>query len=179
MESNALESNDTAHHVLIALERVPLRRQIQNELSRLGYDVTVVGGGRQLLGFLRAAVMQYHDLGGAIPSIVPDAIVTDARMPRSAGVDALDQLRNLTRVRVVLIADFADEGVRRYARWHDALVVDEPFDDELLLSSIVDAVSPEWDDLDQDDDDDDDLLHDGYSSIRPRQHGGSRRAPPY
>jgi len=179
METDVLESNATQpRHVLIALEQPELRRRLQVELSRMGHDVTVVGGGRQLLGFLRAAVMQYHDLAGAIPAILPDAIVTDARMPRSAGVDALDQLRSLTPIRVILVADLADDGVRRYARWHDAFVVEvtvrdsEPFD-EFQLHAIVDALSPDWDVLDQEDEDPE--AHDGYSSIRPRQAGGSRR----
>ena len=168
MTLDALDPNSPrARHVLIALERTDLRRALAANLAEDGHDVSVVGSGRQLLGFLRAAVMQ--DLGF---DAIPDAIVTDVRMPRSSGVDALEQVRGLQpRVRVVLVADFGDEVAKRYARWHDAFVVDEPFDLDLLENSVLDALSPEWDRVFEEEMGE----YDGYFPIRPRQQGSSRR----
>ena len=158
--------------VLIAIERPEIRRSLATELTKEGHEVSVVGSGRQLLGLLRAAVMQLQDLQH---DAIPDVIVTDMRMSKSAGVDALETVRNIRphRVRVVLLADFGSEIARRYARWHDAFVVDEPHDIELLQGAVNEALAPEWDPLFEDDDDFD---HDGYSSIRPRHQGTSRGA---
>ena len=153
----------SAHRVLIALARADLRRRLATSLARDGHEVTVVRSRGAMLGYLRASVTQlqrlHHDT-------MPDAIVTDLHLSRSATLDALEPIRSIRprRVRIVLVADIADATAQRYARRHQALVVDAD-DLDALHEAVVHSLSHEWqqvlDELDYD--------HDGYSHIVPRE----------
>ncbi len=81
------------NRILIVDDDESLRRVMQVQLQRAGYEVATAVDGPQALGML--------------PAVVPDLVVTDLKMPGMSGVDLLKQIRaEYPEMVIILITAF-------------------------------------------------------------------------
>jgi CheY-like chemotaxis protein len=119
--------------VLLADDDLELRSLLSSELQRVGYAVTEVASGTDLLDRLASDLIE-----SARPQF--DLLVSDVRMPGWSGLEVLRGLRRAgLRLPVVLITAFGDPKSHRTADRLGAVLLDKPFD----LDDFRDAVAAE------------------------------------
>ena len=113
--------------VLLAEDDSEMRVLLAGALLRDGYDVIEAIDGKSMLDRLADSAV----LGRSI-----DFIVTDVRMPRLSGLQALMLVRKITmETPVIVITAFGDRSTHRDARLLGAsAVLDKPFDIPELLT---------------------------------------------
>jgi len=123
-------------HVLVAEDDDAMRELLEEALGRHGYEVATVEDGFELGDYL--------ELAQSGQGRIPDAIVTDVRMPGRTGLDALASFVPAARCCVVVISAFADAETKAAARRIGAAVVlEKPFEVEALTSAL-EALLPPW-----------------------------------
>jgi DNA-binding response OmpR family regulator len=116
-------TNTAAARILVVDDDEDLRALLQILLERAGYDVTVAADGRE--GLRQAYALR------------PDLIVLDLAMPHLSGWDALDRIRDLSEVPVLLLTAAVGEAekVRGLRAGADDYVT-KPFGRQELLARI-------------------------------------------
>ena len=127
--ARAREAQACAGRVLLAEDDAEMRSLLASALRRGRYEVLEAADGRELIERLN------HSLDGG-PRI--DLIVTDVRMPRLTGTQALRLIHESgVEVPVVVITAFGDHVTRIDAWLHGAAaVLDKPFEIEDLMDEI-------------------------------------------
>lgn len=117
-------------HILLCEDNDDMRVLLLFALGSRGYRVTTCGDGVSLLKCLDEC-----GTSGAQPF---DLIVTDVRMPRLNGIEALEfAAENAPLPPVIVITAFADEATHRRAeRLGAAATYDKPFDPDDLVAHI-------------------------------------------
>jgi DNA-binding NtrC family response regulator len=101
--------------LLLAEDDVDLRALLSIALRREGYEVIEVSTGEGLVASLQ-------DSDGNGPAI--DVILTDVRMPKKSGLEALAWMRgSMLRIPTIVISAFCDHAVHVKARGLGALAV--------------------------------------------------------
>lgn len=120
--------------VIIAEDDDALREALVEELLSTGYDVRVASNGLELTDAVLDAV---H---GKAP--VPDAIVSDIRMPGASGLEVLELLRQYDwRVPVVLTTAFPGHELEVEAVRLGAMeLLEKPLDLERFRRAVAQAV---------------------------------------
>lgn len=112
--------------VLIADDDLEMRRMLSHLARLRGHRVSTVADGDALV----TAALQSP----------PDVLVTDVRMPRRSGLDALSAVRDtLPELPAVVITAFGDHRVHQRAKALGAHSIDKPFDPDDLLD-LVDRI---------------------------------------
>lgn len=115
--------------VLLAEDDGEMRRLLAGALRAEGYDVVEASDGEELLDRLSDAIVSADPV---------DCIVTDVRMPRFSGIQALGVIKTASLpMPVVVITAFGDHATHVDA-WlmGAAAVMDKPFEIEDLLRTI-------------------------------------------
>lgn len=109
--------------ILIADDDLEMRRML-TQLARLrGHQVVAVADGDALVHQALQAPF--------------DVLVTDVRMPRRTGLDALSEVRRtLPDLPAIVITAFGDHAVHRRAQRLGARSIDKPFDPDELLDLV-------------------------------------------
>lgn len=112
--------------ILIADDDAEMRALVAEQLRDDGYEVETSHDGFALLERLRE--LRRHPLD------LPDAIVTDVRMPGHSGLEVFAAMRRAGwTTSVVLMTGFCDSWLREQAaRFGAAAVLEKPFDIEEL-----------------------------------------------
>jgi DNA-binding NtrC family response regulator len=114
--------------VLLAEDDVELRKLIATTLRADGYEVVEAANGMELLDALELMLSRR----------LPDAIVSDVRMPLLSGMDVLAVIRaSSTEIPVILITAFGD--VDTHGEAHDlgaVAILDKPFDMSALTTLL-------------------------------------------
>jgi CheY-like chemotaxis protein len=122
--------------VLVAEDDDAMRELLEEALAQHGYEVVSLEDGFELGDYL--------ELAQAGQGRVPDAIVTDVRMPGRTGLEALASFAVASRCPVVVISAFADAETRASAkRLGAAVVLEKPFEVEALTSALEKLLAPE------------------------------------
>ena len=116
-------------HVMLAEDDAEMRRILVRVLTKDGYRVTAVEGGRELVSAFEE--LRERDL-------LPDLVVTDIRMPGASGFDFLERADAPRAVPVILITAFCDEvALQRAAALGASCVLSKPFDMDVLRSAVM------------------------------------------
>jgi CheY-like chemotaxis protein len=118
-----------AGRVLLAEDDFDMRSMLSFELRQAGYDVVEAANGKELI-YRLADATSAHDMF--------DCIVTDVRMPKLNGLEAMGYARaGGVDLPVVLITAFGDQQTRIEARaLGAAAVIDKPFEMSQLLQEL-------------------------------------------
>ncbi len=121
--------------VLLAEDDDVLRDTLVEELLAKGYEVRLASNGVELTDAVLEAVQ------GRAP--VPDAIVSDVRMPSASGLEVLELLRHYDwRIPVVLTTAFPEHELEVEAlRLGAENVLEKPLDLERFRRVVADTVS--------------------------------------
>jgi two-component system C4-dicarboxylate transport response regulator DctD len=127
--------HDSVPRVILAEDDDALRATLVEELIALGYEVQVATNGLELTDAVLEAVQ------GRLP--VPDAIISDVRMPGATGVEVLELLRRYDwRVPVVLTTAFPDHELSVEAlRLGACELLEKPLDLLHFRQAVARAVS--------------------------------------
>jgi CheY-like chemotaxis protein len=111
---------DRARRILVAEDDHEMRRVLVDAFVQAGHDVLAVADGASLLHELAHSPRHNFD--------AVDLIVSDVRMPRCSGLEAMEAIRAIRPgVKIVLITAFPDEDIRALARRIDLTVLEKPF----------------------------------------------------
>jgi DNA-binding response OmpR family regulator len=111
--------------VLLAEDDPKMRGLLALALRHDGYTVIEAEDGIQLLEQIRLLVRGIDDAGDTNPRTM---IVSDHRMPKCNGIDALVALRREEyKLPFLLITAFGDRDLHESARSLGAMVLDKPF----------------------------------------------------
>jgi DNA-binding response OmpR family regulator len=128
--------------VLVADDDLDMRRLVAESLRKDAYEVVEeVDGGRLLVRI--AAIYTVGDTSDPV-----DLIVSDIRMPVCSGLDILEGLREAhCRIPVILMTAFGDDQTRARAEKLGALLIDKPFQMNVLRLVVRDLLqrTPERD----------------------------------
>jgi CheY-like chemotaxis protein len=115
--------------LLLAEDDVEMRRLLASAIRKERYEVIEAADGQELIDRLTDSIVAGQPL---------DCIVTDVRMPRLTGLQAVDAVRDAgLTIPVVFITAFGDPVIRGNAWMLGATaVLDKPFEIEELLSAI-------------------------------------------
>jgi len=123
---------EVAHepHAILAEDDFEMRQLLAHALRMDGYRVTEVRDGSELLDAMAGYLIRGK--GGSL-----DLVVTDVRMPKIGGLEAIAGLRQCDwSTPVVVITAFGDEETHAEARRLGAIAVfDKPFDLRAIRSS--------------------------------------------
>jgi CheY-like chemotaxis protein len=119
--------------VLVADDDDDLRALVAETLRGDGYCVVEVTDGAEALDYLALAVDD--------PSLRPDIVLTDVRMPQLSGLGVLQALKNASvALPIVVMTVLRDDSVRTVAKRLGAVgVLQKPFDVDELRSAILNA----------------------------------------
>lgn len=116
--------------LLIVDDEEPLRKAIEFDFKRKGFNVLGAANGREAFDI----VLQHK----------VDVVLTDVRMPGGDGIELLDRIRenNTTLPVVMFVTGFADISPEdAYHRGVDAIIA-KPFDRKALLNAVISSVMP-------------------------------------
>ncbi len=132
--ANRSETNRASRQpwLLIAEDDDDIRAALTELFTRDGYAVAAVSDGELLLQCLSSCEHHFW---------LPDAIVTDHRMPMCSSIDVIQRMnRRGWRVPVILITAFGAE-VRELATALGArAVLDKPFDPIELRTEVMESI---------------------------------------
>ncbi|ADO68916.1 response regulator [Stigmatella aurantiaca] len=107
--------------IMIAEDHAEMRALLRQVLVREGYQVIEAEDGPSLIRALIGGML-------AEPTVPPDLIITDMRMPGCTGLEVLARLRREDRCTpFILITAFGDEALHEEATRLGASVLDKPF----------------------------------------------------
>ena len=115
--------------VLVAEDDPEMRRLLAASLRGAGYRVVEAADGKELIDRVGESIAEARPL---------DCIVTDVRMPRLTGTQALKFIKGAgLSIPIIVITAFGDNTTRIDA-WLSgaAAVLDKPFDIEQLLDEV-------------------------------------------
>jgi DNA-binding response OmpR family regulator len=115
--------------MLLAEDDVEMRRLLATEFRKAGYEVVESADGKELIDHISDSIVAGHPV---------DCIVTDVRMPRLSGTQALRLIKEAgLSVPVIVITAFGDHSTR-IESWllGAAAVLDKPFEIETLMDEI-------------------------------------------
>jgi DNA-binding response OmpR family regulator len=116
-------SNTARARILVVDDDDDVRELVRILLERAGFDVTTAADGRE--GLRRAYALR------------PDLIILDIAMPHLSGWDALDRIRDVSDVPVLMLTASASEGEKvRGLRGGANDYVTKPFGRQELLARI-------------------------------------------
>jgi DNA-binding response OmpR family regulator len=117
--------------VLLADDNPDMRLLLVAALRRARFAVTEATDGVDL----RDRILEGTDL--------PDLVITDVRMPRLSGLDAVAAIRQRhASLPVIVITAFGDPETHEIAAGFGACrVIDKPFDPDVLVATARDLVS--------------------------------------
>ena len=120
-----------AAHLVIAEDDRAMRQFLVESFEEEGYLVTEAGNGEELRRRISAS-------GRAPGTPAPDILISDIRLPGLTGLELLAYLRESDwSLPVILITAFGDEAVHLEGkRLGVAMVLDKPFDTEILLNAV-------------------------------------------
>jgi CheY-like chemotaxis protein len=116
--------------ILVAEDDIEFRRLLVSTLLKEGYEVLEAADGKELVYRLSHAIQ----IGQHV-----DCILTDVRMPKLTGLEALNYLRaSRLGIPVIVITAFGDLSTRIEA-WAQgaAAVLDKP----LMMNDLLDEIS--------------------------------------
>ena len=115
--------------LLVAEDDEEMRRLLASSLSSHGYEVVEAADGKELIDRLSESMVS----GAPV-----DCIITDVRMPRLTGSEALKFIKRAgLKMPVIVITAFGDHATRIDAWLAGAsAVLDNPFEIERLLDEI-------------------------------------------
>lgn len=117
--------------VIVADDEPEMRRLLSFDLRRNGVEVIEVVDGAELVARIEALAEADEPL--------PDAIISDVRMPRMDGLSAIARIRRIAPdIPIIAISGFASGDVRRAAHRLGAQVLDKPFDLDDLFTLLAD-----------------------------------------
>lgn len=119
----------TAGRVLLAEDDTEMRRLLASALRSDRYEVVEAADGKELIDQVSDSIIKGQPV---------DCIVTDVRMPRLTGTEALRFIKGAgLLIPVIVITAFGDYDTRVDA-WllGAAAVLDKPFEIELLMDEI-------------------------------------------
>lgn len=134
------DSTASCGRILLAEDAEEMRAVLALRLRQQGYAVTECRNGAELLSELK-------DYLEGVPSDQArphyDLIISDVRMPGVFGTSMVDgAAESLGFPPTILITAFGDEEMHaRAGRGHVAAVLDKPFDVDVLLGAVRDALS--------------------------------------
>lgn len=127
--------DSTNEHMLvwIADDDNDLRALVIETLRASGHTTVEARDGAELLVLLARAEVD--------PSLRPDVLITDVKMPRLSGLGVLESLRGAKwRPPVIVITVLSDDSIDTVARRLGAAgVLRKPFDDDDLLTAVRNA----------------------------------------
>ena len=123
-------------HILLAEDDVDMRELLIWSLLDAGYEVEAAIDGSDLCNRLAKHLLH--------PDSVPvDLVISDIRMPGFNGLDVITGLRNLKSLPpTILITAFGDEEVHDQAEAIDVIILDKPFEIEVLLAKVGELLGP-------------------------------------
>ena len=129
------------HWVVLVDDEESIRKAVGQFLFSKGYQVTACPSAQNALQVCRTRTQ--HKNGSEIPRI-PDAIVSDIRMPGMDGLEFLREIRNddrLVGVPVILLTakGETDDRIAGYKSGADAYIP-KPFNPDELLSIVDNAI---------------------------------------
>lgn len=118
--------------LLLAEDDDAVRTSLHALLSLDGYDVAAVPDGASLVDHLARALLTED------PASLPEAIVTDVRMPGFNAVSVMEGLRaEGWKLPIVVISAFGDDELRaRVADLGNATFFDKPLDTDRLERAL-------------------------------------------
>jgi CheY-like chemotaxis protein len=127
------ESRTEPMRVWIADDDDDLRALVVATLRDDGHATVEARDGAELLELLAVARVE--------PSLRPDVLISDVKMPKLSGLGVLESLRaSEWRPPVVLITVLSDDSIYTVARRLGAVgVLHKPFDDDDLLTAVRNA----------------------------------------
>jgi two-component system, response regulator, stage 0 sporulation protein F len=134
------ESNASCGRILLAEDAEEMRAVLALRLRQQGYSVTECRNGAELLSELKDYL---EGIPGDKAQPHYDLIISDIRMPGVFGTSVVDgaaESRDFPPT--ILITAFGDEETHaRAGRGNVAAVLDKPFDVDVLLGAVRDALS--------------------------------------
>ena len=114
--------------VFVVDDDYSVRRSLRRILKAAGYSVETFASADDFLSYGR------RDLHGCL--------ILDVRMPGFSGLELQRQLAEAgSRIRIIFITAFADEGVEARARAAGALAfLAKPLDEDVLLAAVREAL---------------------------------------
>ncbi|MGD0526237.1 MAG: response regulator [Polyangiaceae bacterium] len=119
--------------IWVADDDADMRALVIETLRASGHDTCEARDGEELLGLLLQAEVE--------PSLRPDVLITDVKMPRLSGLGVLESLRSgQWRPPVIVITVLSESSIHTAARRLGAIgVLQKPFDPEDLLTAVHNA----------------------------------------
>lgn len=122
-------SDEAITRVVVAEDEAEMRYLLELDLRRNGVEVITVPDGRRLVQCIERL---------AAADRLPDAIISDVRMPVMDGLTAIERLRPLApEVPVVVISGFTSRSTRDAAHRLGARTLDKPFDFDDLINLLA------------------------------------------
>jgi DNA-binding NtrC family response regulator len=124
----------SAMSVLVADDDEDMRALVVDALRRDGHDVVEASNGEELLFALEAGIED--------PSLRPDVVVCDVKMPKLSGLGVLAAIhRAHLRYPVLLMTVLTDETIDSVAKSLGAVgVLRKPFDVDDLRTAVLNAM---------------------------------------
>jgi CheY-like chemotaxis protein len=119
--------------IWVADDDADMRALVVETLRASGHDTREACDGEELLGLLLQAEVE--------PSLRPDVLITDVKMPRLSGLGVLESIRTgQWRPPVIVITVLSDGSIHTAARRLGAMgVLQKPFDPDDLLTAVHNA----------------------------------------
>ncbi len=135
---------DQSPHVLLIEDDEEMLNMLSEALIQQGYRVTKC---TKALDWLLSCI---HNFGGNVSSSTDksfDVVISDIRMPKMGGLDALRIINDLNCAQAcpptIFITAFGDEETHRMAKKLGAVeVFDKPFDIDDLIKKVRELVLP-------------------------------------
>ncbi len=130
-------------HVLLIEDDDEMRNMLAEALTQEGYRVTE---RNEALDWLLACIHNSAKDTSSSPNNSFDVVVSDIRMPKMGGLDALRIINDINCADVcpptIFITAFGDEETHQMARTLGAFyVLDKPFDISRLIDKLKEAIS--------------------------------------
>lgn len=141
MICGALEQEDGDRRgkfcVLVADDEQDMREEVARALRGDDLDIIEIDSGDRLIQYLRGCVVSEGRVR------MPDAIVSDIRMPGGSGLEVLKAVRDMSvDVPVILMTAFGDSTTHQEARQLGAMAIfDKPFDADDFRVAVLCACS--------------------------------------
>jgi DNA-binding NtrC family response regulator len=123
--------------VLVADDEQDMREEVARALRGDDFNIIEIESGDHLIEYLRGGCVSEGRVR------MPDAIVSDIRMPGCSGLDVLKAVRDMSvDIPVILMTAFGDSTTHQEARQLGAMATfDKPFDADDFRIAVLCACS--------------------------------------